>query len=47
MLALVLGTLLAVGALAYVLYPLFAGAMPTPRSVVATAYPKGWPSPSG
>jgi hypothetical protein len=37
MLALVLGTLLAVGALAYVLYPLFAGAMPTPRSVVATA----------
>ncbi|MDB4899822.1 MAG: hypothetical protein JWN53_1630 [Gemmatimonadetes bacterium] len=37
MLALVLGTLLAVGALAYVLYPLFTGAMPMPRSVVATA----------
>jgi hypothetical protein len=37
MLALVLGTLLAVGALAYVLHPLFAGAIPTPRRTVATA----------
>jgi ribosomal protein L40E len=31
MLALILGTLLAVGALAYVLFPLLAGAVPAPR----------------
>ncbi|HET9010386.1 MAG TPA: zinc ribbon domain-containing protein [Gemmatimonadaceae bacterium] len=31
MLALIVGTILAVGALAYVLFPLLAGAMPVPR----------------
>ncbi len=36
MLALGLGTALAIGALIYVLFPLFAGAMPTPRRSWAT-----------
>ncbi len=37
MLALIVGTLLAVGALAYVLFPLFAGAVISPRRMVAGA----------
>jgi hypothetical protein len=37
MLALIVGTLLAVGALAYVLFPLFAGAVLTPRRAAVGA----------
>lgn len=37
MLALVIGTLLAVGALSYVLFPLFVGAVARPRQPVPTA----------